>query len=1060
MLKEFENYIKELQSIPLNEITEHTHRTNLQNLLNAIKNNFSKKVQIIHEPKRVKKYGAPDFKISHADSTIGYIENKKIEENLNKILNSDQIKKYKEYSAGNINILLTNYIEWVWIKGDVITTKTLCGKEDLENKSFKPDSRNVEEVKKLIENFFSQPPSKTGKPEDLAKYLANKTKILKEILFVELQRQEKEHQEGKLFGIFKTFKENISSELMLEEFADTFAQMFSYGLFLAKLNANNKSVNLDNAKRFIPASFALIRELISFIDEFEKDEYEATKWIVEEIISIINNLDLESILTNLSFDKNKKNVDFPVKDPYVHFYEDFLSVYDKGIRVDRGVYYTPIPVVKFIIRAINDVLKNEFGIAEGLIDRGQVTLLDFATGTGTFLLEVLEQVFEKIPESSGKKNSIIKEHILKNFYGFEYLITPYTIAHLKLSQFLKDKGYELKDDDRFQIYLANTLDYQKEIQANLLLQALTEEGRQAKKIKETPVLVITGNPPYNVKSKNKSDWILDLLKSYKPSDETKLNLDDDYIKFIRFAHHKMESVENGVIGVITNNSFLSGLTHRKMRNELLKEFSSIYVLNLHGNSNIGEKTPEGYPDKNVFDIKQGVGITIFVKNRNKKEDCKVFYYDLWGKREDKFRFLYEYGLDGIDFKELPISKFNKDFKSTRWGKDRFKDNLSFFNTYENIGELLNYGKLWGITDIFYHYNSGIQTKRDDLTINFYKKELENTIKDFQNFSDNEIKIKYKLPEDGRDWTIQKAKESLNKENYNNNNINQIAYRPFDKRWTYLNQKSKGFLAYPRYETMKHFVRDENIGLSFSRQIISDSWRHIFATKEITEGCLVSIKTREWTYTTPLYLYETEEEFKQKINTGKSQLSLLQTEPYQPKRENFKPEFREFINKKYNKIYTPEEILGYIYAVMHSPTYREKYLEFLKIDFPRVPFADDPAMFEELSKLGFELIQKHLMNDIPAIEFGNYKGSGNNEVLKPELRKDKLYINKTQYFDKVLEEVYNFQIGGYKVLEHYLKARKGRMLSLDEIENVEKVIKILAFTIEQMQKIDELTKEWI
>ncbi|MDZ7649809.1 MAG: N-6 DNA methylase [Cytophagales bacterium] len=459
----------------------------------------------------------------------------------------------------------------------------------------------------------------------------------------ELQRQGKEHNEGRLYQLFETFRSFVFHELTIEEFADAFAQNLAYGLFLAKLNADTQSVNLYNAKKFIPSSFELIRELVNFLDELDNDEYRETRWIVEEVLTIMNNLDLPAIHESLSFTKKKKNKDtddITIKDPYVYFYEDFLASYDKKLRKSKGVYYTPPPVVNFIVRSIDDILKRSFKIKEGLADRSKVTLLDFATGTGTFLVEVLQQIFENLPKDSGKKNLLIKEHVLKNIFGFEYLIAPYTIAHLKLSQFLKDNDYELKPKERLQIFLTNTLapiDTQTKIP---LLPALTEESKQAQDVKDKPILVITGNPPYSKKSKNNDPWIVNLVNSYKIVDgkrskEKQSWFRDDYIKFIRFAQDKMDKVDEGIVGVITNHSFLNNITMPGMRQSLLNSFDQIYIVNLNGSAKQEGKLPDGIiKDENVFDIEQGVSISFLIKRKGLSK--KVFYTDFWGIRKDKY----------------------------------------------------------------------------------------------------------------------------------------------------------------------------------------------------------------------------------------------------------------------------------------------------------------------------------------------------------------------------------------------------------------------------------------
>jgi predicted helicase len=492
-------------------------------------------------------------------------------------------------------------------------------------------------------NFFSQPPIGIADSKKLADALAIRAKHLKEFLLDDLQMQEKKNEIGKLTGLYITFRDYVFDQLTLSEFSDAFSQTLVYGLFLSKLNAGAETVNLYNAKKYIPQSFELIKELVNFLDELDNEEYRPIRWIVEEVLTVVNNLDLKAIYESLSFTKQKKDKnDFTIKDPYIYFYEDFLAAYDYALKKAAGVYYTPPAVVNFIVRGINDLLKTKLEVKEGFGDHKRITVLDFATGTGTFLLEIIQQTLETLPKGSGKRNSIIQEHILKNLYGFEYMIAPYTIAHLKLSQYLKDEGYEMHAKERFQIFLTNTLvpmDKQYKIP---LLPALSNEIESSQRIKDTPILVITGNPPYSKKSKNIGHWIIELLKgvdiyakvkteaesSYymvdgKPLNERQNWLRDDYVKFIRFAQWKMQNIENGIIGIITNHTFLDNVTFRGMRQSLLNTFNQLYFLDLHGSSKKEESVPDGLKNENVFDIVQGVSISFFVKM--KELEKRVYY---------------------------------------------------------------------------------------------------------------------------------------------------------------------------------------------------------------------------------------------------------------------------------------------------------------------------------------------------------------------------------------------------------------------------------------------------
>lgn len=1035
----FRTYFDELKKFDKRDSTEHTLRPALHNLLKALAGHYNSKITVIPEPRHDKSgLGAPDVKFKVGESILGYLENKSIEVNLDGVLKSEQIAKYKKLSD---NLILTNYLEWIWIRdGQISRRETLAYPSDVGYYKARLDSDKAEKVAQLIQNFYSIPPKGISRVKDLAPALATRCHDLREFLADELLRQEKEHQEGRLFGLFNVFKKDVFHELDTKNFADAFAQMLGYGLFLARLNSDKKAVTLDNAKRYIPTSFELIRELVNFLDELEKQEYSRIRWLVEEILSLMNTLSLDAIREDLAFSKSQRRLLEQTeeerllfaKDPYVYFYEDFLKAYDASMRKSRGVYYTPPPVVNFIVRSINDILKNIFGIKDGLADRRQVTVLDFATGTGTFLLEVLQQVFDTV--TPGLRDDVIREHALKNFYGFEYLIAPYTIAHLKLSQFLHDKGYMMRPEQRLQIFLTNTLE-PIEPQPNFLLPALSNEVEQAQKVKDKPILVITGNPPYSGHSLNKGKWITDLIETYKQVDGKGLGeknpkwLQDDYVKFIRFAQWKMDQVEEGIVGIITNHSFLDNPTFRGMRQSLMQTFNQIYVLDLHGNSKKKEIAPDGGKDENVFDIEQGVCISLLV--RKKDLERKIFHADFWGKRKDKYRACLDADFNRVDWQEIkPQGPFY----------------LLIPQDETQRGE---YEKGWKITDIFPVNSVGIVTARDELTIQFSRKDVLKVIKDFSILPIEEARRKYNLGKDARDWKVNLAQEDLKNSGLNEEKIVPITYRPFDVRQTYYTGKSRGFHCMPRGEVMRHMLAGENIAIITSRLTKGEAFKHAQVTNKIVEVICMSPKTSNNGFVFPLYLYNFPDEKKHKNGDFFGDKDRI---------ENLAPEFRKFIDNKYRHHYSPEEVLGYIYAVLHSPAYRERYAEFLKMDFPRIPFVDDRKRFEKLSKLGWELVQAHLLKEIPTTPKVEIT-KGSDLVEKPiyGATNKRLYINTEQYFSPVPEDVWNFHIGGYQVLDKYLKSRKGRKLNLDEKENVMNVVKVLKFTINQMEKIDKAFK---
>jgi len=1019
-----QKYIKSLQKFDFSQVTEHSLRFELNTLLNEIS---CRKVDVLHEGKREGKFGSPVFKVLDIKGIIGYVETKKIEDNLDYVIKSEQIKKYIQLSD---NILLTNYLEFVWIrKGKIVMRETLCYLNELSNNKYQISKEKGQHIEDLIKQFLEQTPKGINNSKELAHSLAARTKILKEFLRDTIQNQISDEIQSSLTGLYHTFRTSISSDLTVSEFSDAFAQMLSYGIFLAKLNAETKYINLFTAKQFVPKSFELIYELIGFIDKLENDEYANTRWIVEEIITLLNNIDVPAIQANLSFNKNKNPNQLVVADPYLYFYEEFLSVYDFKLRKAKGVYYTPPEIVSFIIRSAGHLLETEFGIKQQFADSKKITVLDFATGTGTFILEILKQILNSAPPNSTKRQILIQEHILKNIYGFEYLIAPYTIAHLKLSQFLKDNNYELQPKERLQVYLTNTIEPLK-TQYNVFVQALSDEGLTAQKIKEKPILVITGNPPYSNSSTNRSPFIINLLNDYKSGlNEKRINLDDDYIKFIRFAHNKIDKVGKGIVAIITNNSFLEGVTHRKMRQKLYEDFDKIYILNLHGNA----IRKDG--DDNIFDIRVGVSVLILVRLEKRLKNKEVFYFSTKEigliKRQQKLNYFENVNFEKVPFDKLTLSE------------------PYFWFINKDLSLQKSYDKFIGISEIFKIFGSGVSTLRDKVCIQFTKKELNSVIADFNKLSIEQLRDKYELS-NSRDWTIARAKKDIEK-NINNGQIVEIHYRPFDKRYTFYTGTSRGFIGMPQKKVAFNLLEKINFGLVFPRYVISE-FMHCFVSNTICEYSLGGIHTASETNIAPLYFY-----FEQNGSTNGNGLLFDNTEG---RKLNFTDKFKGFINETYQNIFTAEEIFYYIYAVLYSTTYREKYLEFLKIDFPKIPFTNDFEIFKTLSTFGKQLVNAHTFNGIPNHSVGLPMGLGNTFVTNINYKDNRLFYNDTNYFENVSEDVFNFKIGGYQIVEKYLKERKNRKLENNEITRVEEIINIIDFTIKQMKEIDTLTQNWI
>ncbi|WQS78695.1 N-6 DNA methylase [Helicobacter pylori] len=700
MLKEYLESIKDLTP----EKNELTHRPSLYNLLDKLKDHFNKEFKIEHEPNRDKQGGQPDFRVSYQGLNIGYIENKRVGTDLRKIVESEKSKQILKYLELNPNLMLTDYLNFVWVGKDennepLIKREISVASLDELSKPLKPNPQTERDLIDFFRGFFNHEAAPITNAKDFATHLSAPTKYLKDAL-ITYQKDEQ------VSSIFKNFKEYLYEELSFEDFSDAFAQTLTYSLFIAKLNHPFEKINLDNVRSSIPKNFAVIREMADFLKKL--DAIKEIQWLLNEILSLINHVDMDSILKDLNDDK----------DPYLHFYETFLSAYDPKLRESKGVYYTPDSVVEFIINALDSLLKTRFKDAplglKSTLDNENIKLLDFATGTGTFLLEAFRKALETRKTSDGGTSTKEDKYqnLLKQFYGFEYLIAPYAIAHLNLSQAFKEEFKKpLKENDALQIILTNTLIQPSEIVAYRGLNPIFEkELSSAQEIKKNEkILIITGNPPYSGASSNEglfewevkatygiepefqtieiekniklTDKIQTLLKNIQTQKESgsknapksgskdalkalkslhskyKLQneknpkwLLDDYVKFMRFAQNKIESLGHGLFGFISNNAFLDNPTFRGLRRSLLECYDELYILNLHGNARKKEKTPQGAKDENVFNIMQGVSINLFVKKAQATK--KIYYYDVYGERAEKYAFLAQNDLNSIEWLEL------------------------------------------------------------------------------------------------------------------------------------------------------------------------------------------------------------------------------------------------------------------------------------------------------------------------------------------------------------------------------------------------------------------------
>ncbi|WQT27607.1 N-6 DNA methylase [Helicobacter pylori] len=1084
MLKEYLESIKDL-TLESNELT---HRPSLYNLLDSLKDHFNKEFKIEHEPKR-ERGSQPDFRISYQGLNIGYIENKRAGTNLSQLLKSDQILKYLEL---NPNLMLTDYLNFMWVGKDennepLIKKEISVASPDEFSKPLKPNPQTERDLIELFKSFFNYEAAPITNAKDFATHLSVPTRYLKDAL---IKYQEK----VQVSSIFNNFKEYLYEELSFEDFSDALAQTLTYSLFLAKLNHPFEKINLDNVRSSIPKNFAVIREMADFLKKL--DEIKEIQWLLNEILSLINHVDVDSIIKDLNDDK----------DPYLHFYETFLSAYDPKLREKKGVYYTPDSVVKFIINALDSLLKTHFKDAplglKSALDNENIKLLDFATGTGTFLLEAFRKALETRKTSDGGTSTKEDKYqnLLKQFYGFEYLIAPYAIAHLNLSQAFKEEFKKpLKENDALKIILTNTLIQPSEIVAYRGLSPIFEkELSNAQEIKKNEnILIITGNPPYSGASSNEglfewevkatygiepefqtieieknvklTDKIQTLLKNiqtqkesgsknalkelknlhskYKLQDEKNPKwLLDDYVKFMRFAQNKIESLGHGLFGFISNNAFLDNPTFRGLRRSLLECYDELYILNLHGSARKKEETPQGTKDENVFNIMQGVSINLFVKKvqaTKQKILQKIYYYDVYGQRAEKYAFLAQNDLNSIEWLEIaPRAPF-------------------YLLLPQETPLLEEYEQGFSVQDMFQVGGTGICSKRDHVVFHKDKESLLKLLKDFSTLEPSELRRKYDIGDDSRDWrlnnAIKEVKTNIKRlEEY----IVSCQYRPFDYRWTYYTPNSRTFLAYPVYDVFKHMLPPppptnpktpnqtrKNVALITSRRFCQSQKSGVgFVSNKISD-------LRTWTcpgmeggdYVNPLY--------------------------HNPNHtENFTPEFRSFIDKCYNHSFEPLEVLGYIYALLYSPNYRKRYEDFLKADYPKILFTNNKDLFRALSLLGIELIGLHVLNkeslnysfeklkDATIGESCYKEAHDRNPIIKKPSHKkpeQRLYINHSAYFRGVSEEIYDYMIGGYGVLDKYLKSHKNEPCDFDHVTNI---IKVIARTIEIQKTLGFLTSD--
>ncbi|MCI0513133.1 N-6 DNA methylase [candidate division KSB1 bacterium] len=1044
-MKEFlEQYLKNLTATARHEdAREESYYQHLDTLIRqyAARQNI-KHIDITILPKKTAA-GNPDFRIwDGLHHVTGYIEAKDPSvANLDYIEGTEQLERYITTFP---NVIITNFYEFrLYRNGDRIA-QVLIGRPVIARRlQTAPPVENVAQFEALLERFLAFTVPKVQTARSLALELAKRTRFLRdEVITVEMaENGSKGHKQ--MLGFYEAFKKYLIGALTEKQFADLYAQTITYGLFAARTRAPgafSRRVAFD----YIPHTIGILRDMFRFISLEEPPP--ALQMIVEDLAEILHLTDVNHILHE--FDKTGKG-----QDPILHFYETFLATYDPEIRERRGVYYTPEPVVGYIVRAVHALLKSHFGLADGLASE-EVKLLDPAGGTLTFIAAAMRLAAREFigKYGEGGLHRWIRKHLLENFYAFELMMAPYSVGHLKVGLILAELGYQMTPDERFKLFLTNTLEMEAIEQIAIPgLSSLSEESYLAGKVKtEQPVLVIIGNPPYSGSSANINAWTERLLKqnvdgceSYYQVDGQPLGeknpkwLQDDYVKFLRFAQWKIQQSGSGIVGMITNHSYLDNPTFRGMRQSLMKTFDEIYILDLHGNSLKKETTPAGDKDENVFDIRQGVAIALLIKHKE-PHASRIYQADLYGRRETKYAWLDaqpEFSTENYTLLQ-PQSPYY----------------LLVKRDTDKIQAYLNWKK---INEIFPVNSVGIVTSRDEFVISFEARDLKHKIQQFRNPSQpDEILARTYPLKDKSNWQLNTARARVRELDNWEEYIQPILYRPFDPRFIFYHP---ALIERMRPEIMNHFL-ENNLGLiTHKREELNVPWSHALVTSQITEHGVLSSKTTNYQF--PLYLYNRQEKAKRGF-AGYTMMIFEPEEKYHSRRPNINATILQKLNGTYASQILPETLLNYIYAVFYSQIYRANYAEFLKIDFPRVPFTASFELFQTTSQLGQKLVDLHLLKssllDPPVAK---YRGSGENDRIEKiiyQAETGRIYLNPDKYFEGVTPAVWHYHIGGYQVLHKYLKDRQGRML--DDAPHFCRIITALSQTLEIQAKIDAIYPE--
>ncbi len=1002
---------------------EHSYRPALQQMMSAILTDMV----VTNEPARID-CGAPDYIISRKSDNIpvAFVEAKDINDSDldGRKQNKSQFNRYKK---SLYRIIFTDYLDFHFYENGEL--KECIRIAHVVGEKIVGIDTNFDKFVVLVKSFANSAPQKITSAGRLASIMASKARLLAETIKQVLDNED-DYTSLQLKGQYEAFKKVLLHDITHESFADIYAQTIAYGMFAARMHDKTpEDFSRQEAATLIPKTNPFLRQIFQSIAGYDLDERIA--WIVDDLALSFAATDMSKILKG--YGGNNRH-----SDPMIHFYEDFLASYDPKLRKSKGVWYTPSAVVGFIVRSVDEILKKDFDLPNGLADYSEieheiinenynhkvkgskrtkfekyhrVQILDPAVGTGTFLAETVNCIYNKFSNMQGMWQGYVEKHLLPRLNGFEILMAPYAIAHLKLDLILNSTGYTHNTDRRIRVYLTNSLEEHHKDIGTLFSMWLSQEANEASRIKrDTPVMVMLGNPPYNGSSTNKGQWITNLMKSYKKEPGGKISLkernpkwlNDDYVKFIRMAQYFIEQNGEGILAYINPHGFLDNPTFRGMRWELLRVFDSIYTVDLHGNSKKKETAPNGDRDENVFDIMQGVSINFFIKTGKKKKNTlgRLFHYDLYGKREFKYSFLNDNNISTVPYTELKPQA------------------PMYFFVPKDFGLEKEYNKGFAINELFTLCLLGPNSHRDDFAIAFDKETADIRIKNFvdRSIKDDEIRKLYSI-KDNRDWQLSQARVLAR--------INDAPvpclYRPFDYRWMLYGEYA---FDYPRPQINDQLIQKDNIALISTRQ--TKEHFGVFVTK-VPLGQHKIVTPYDGSYISPVYSF---------LDTNGTLNRVL----------NYRMDIVEKVKSQIGKDIEPIELFDYIYGVLNSPIYINKYPEFLRVDFPRVQYPKDIDEFTQISEIGKRLRELHTMENSSswAVDFG-YPIIGSNVVEKVEYKNNRVYINETQYFDNIQGSAFNYYIGGYQPAQKWLKDRKGHKLNFENIRHYQEIIYSLSET---------------